>query len=359
MQLMGDKGYAFFEEQLKAFARNRVFNEQRSPSIMTSDSALYTVSRKKKSQVVCYNCSKKGHKSFQCPEKKDRKKNEETSMFATGEDIQMAFAAFSESVSKDGWVVDSGCTTHMCNEASAFEKVYPTKQKQIYLANGQTLAVNGEGTVCMKIVSKEGRMQSIFLDQVLFVPGLKNNLFSVQKTAEKGHSLQFGRGSAVIKTARGDFPLKRQGGLFILETASDVEEREYCLPVPVARKNKKKKSKTAELESSSDESFQDAKTELTPVKNDSKKAKGIETKVSVGEAPAPVMSSKTTWSQVTAKGTAAEAQEWKIVTPRKKRSQSDSKGSSEKKIEQKTSPSKTPKTRYGRTLKEPDRFMFT
>ena len=339
MQLMPDNGYASFEEQLKAFARNRVFNEQRA-SGMSAGSALYTVRGKQRpnrgAPVVCWNCDKKGHKSFQCPEREDRRgKRAETTMFAT------AFAAFSQGmISTDGWVVDSGCSMHMCNKACAFERMRPAKQKVIYLADGQTLAVKGQGTVRMEVMTANGTRRPIYLDQVLFVPGLKNNLFSVQKTAEKGHSVRFGRGSAVIKSAGGDVPLKRQGGLFILEPVSAHEEleQEYWLPVPVKRNGNKKDE--SESSSSSSDEFQDSRTELTPVK------------VSVGVTAS---AAKSTWSQVVAEKTKTE-QEWKVVTKKRNQSGSNEKKGKSDKTEQMSSP---PKTRFGRKLKEPVRFGFT
>jgi hypothetical protein len=197
-------------------------------------------------------------------------------------------------------------------------------------------------------ITMDGKRRPIYLDQVLFVPGLKNNLFSVQKATEMGHDVQFGRGSCCIKSVAGDIPLKRKGGLYILETASSGIDacEEYWLPVPV-RQKKAKEEKPAK--SSSDESvhvFEDAKTDQTPVKKEQQEL---------------------TWSQVARKGNQEnlereQQQEWKIVTPKdKKRNQSDKSANKGKRNkEQMKSPSKKlpPRRRSGREVKEPDRLGF-
>ena len=60
---------------------------------------------------------------------------------------------FSISESFDSWLLDSGCTHHLCNNVELFKFLGDTYKSKVKVGNSETVEVKGRGTVFISIIS--------------------------------------------------------------------------------------------------------------------------------------------------------------------------------------------------------------
>lgn len=134
-----------------------------------------------KSKIVCYSCRKKGHFARECRSRTQKKSrdynNEQGSRHST--DYNAFNAEFKETNScRQEWILDSGASAHMTYDLHSlcdFEKL--DENDKIRLGDNSELPIKGKGNIkVLKLVNNtwiEG-----LITNVLYVPGLKKNLFS-------------------------------------------------------------------------------------------------------------------------------------------------------------------------------------
>ena len=88
------------------------------------------------------------------------------------------------------WIIDSGCTNHMCFEKHKFETLRKHKANSVIIGDNSKLKVEGIGLV---LISEK------VVDDVLFVPSLRRNLISVLQISREGFSIEFKAFSWSIK----------------------------------------------------------------------------------------------------------------------------------------------------------------
>ena len=93
-------------------------------------------------------------------------------------------------IDKNSWVIDSGSSSHICNNRQLFTELDDTKRSTVMVANGNTLKSLGSGTVKIK-TEFNGSERNITLKNVLFVPDIETNLMSVRKATENGCEVIF------------------------------------------------------------------------------------------------------------------------------------------------------------------------
>lgn len=91
---------------------------------------------------------------------------------------------------RETWIVDSGASTHMCNDKSRFRSLEFCKSGSVRIANGEILPIKGYGTVEMK-VTDSSVSHRLVLEHVAFIPELDLNLLSVRKITAVGHEVLF------------------------------------------------------------------------------------------------------------------------------------------------------------------------
>ena len=91
------------------------------------------------------------------------------------------------------WIIDSGATCHMCNDASLFVKLDNLEKcQEITLGDGHVVKAIGRGDVKTEIRSPNGnRDKSCVLHNALYVPSLSYNLVSVSKATMFGKTVKF------------------------------------------------------------------------------------------------------------------------------------------------------------------------
>ena len=91
------------------------------------------------------------------------------------------------------WIIDFWATSHICNDQDPFVKLQPLKSLlDVVLGDGHKLTATAKGTVrlMIKCGQRSSRMYTLF--DVLLIPELSYNLFSVSKAVERGNTVRFG-----------------------------------------------------------------------------------------------------------------------------------------------------------------------
>jgi len=162
----------------------------------------------------CYGCGKYGHIHRECPinpyvppshkpkgkaaAKYKVKQAEYCVNDATDDagDTEAMFTALygarvESNVSSNVWIIDSGATKHMSPCYSLFVDYVPFRvHESVSLGNGAVCDALGIGRVAVTMLC-EGTVKHYTLSDVLYVPCLVNNFFSVTAATLKGHEIMF------------------------------------------------------------------------------------------------------------------------------------------------------------------------
>ncbi|KAK9707671.1 GAG-pre-integrase domain [Popillia japonica] len=151
-----------------------------------------------KNKIKCYACGKLGHKRINCraylnkkPEQAgDQKGNrvyDKNANLSVEENAVAFMTGDCSQQSSVNWFLDSGATDHMVNDIRLFRNL-KKNQKSIKIAvakQGETLEAGCIGDI--DIISEvNGKHLKIPIQNVLYVPNLRHNLFSIRKIKEKG-----------------------------------------------------------------------------------------------------------------------------------------------------------------------------
>lgn len=146
----------------------------------------------KKKAPKCYRCGQIGHIKRDCPDGKHKKKSKTSHKVnstqvdgesdSDGVGLLVCHALSASSRSSDRWVIDSGATSHMCNDKSLFKDfVHVEPPEDIALGDGHHLKTTGRGTVVLDLELSNGHAKKCTLTDVLYVPELSFSLVSIAK----------------------------------------------------------------------------------------------------------------------------------------------------------------------------------
>ena len=209
-----DLSLEFVQQSLRNEEQKRKEKKEVEHSQGNSDAALVVAKNRSsnsrpKQPPTCYNCQEKGHISRFCP-KRQHKANQAASSTSTFDPQNES--AFLSSVSSQGnnncsnveWIIDSGATRHMTSQKHVFTEYRELNSvEKVSLGDGHVLNATGIGNVkvVMLLRNKVKRIATLF--NVLYVPDLAANLFSVRSAASRQLVMQFGHSRCWIKDARG------------------------------------------------------------------------------------------------------------------------------------------------------------
>ena len=96
-------------------------------------------------------------------------------------------------VDKDKWIIDSGATSHIVNDQTLLinYKVFERKQR-VVTADGKICSALGVGDVKLRCYTGTAKAVNCDLLNVLFVPEVKSNFFSVCAATKRGNIVKFG-----------------------------------------------------------------------------------------------------------------------------------------------------------------------
>ncbi len=112
---------------------------------------------------------------------------------------------FATPVSSDEcWLVDSGASSHMTSNKRYFASFKEfDKPEDVHLGDGRVVQALGVGSIHMKMMFKVSRPKPATMHDVLYVPKLACNLFSVRAATKKGNQVKFGQRSCWIRNSSG------------------------------------------------------------------------------------------------------------------------------------------------------------
>jgi len=156
--------------------------------------------------VRCYQCQGTGHIASKCPKKgsegessgaggnQERGRGGRSSYNIERERVEAegtdGEANYVGSV-KDSWIIDSGCTQHMCNSSDLFLNLNNLNgNKNMVMGNGGILQIDQEGDVGLRVNVDHGVIDGTFRD-VLYAPEIRRNLVSVTRLMRQGISVIF------------------------------------------------------------------------------------------------------------------------------------------------------------------------
>jgi hypothetical protein len=144
----------------------------------------------------CMKCHKEGHFAKNCKNATDHSRDKINSNNKSETD-KKSFAGFVanvlESQQQNQWILDSGCTSHYCNDISLLSEIRNEESNAI-CADGQSLKIEKVGTVYM-----ENEDTDITLMNVKFNRNFTQNLISLPKLIEHGATVTLNDDEAIIK----------------------------------------------------------------------------------------------------------------------------------------------------------------
>ena len=179
--------------------------EQKLKDREEADESKKLLVAKGKKQFTCHYCKKPGYFKRDCWEfakaqQQSSKGNGKRQSFEDAMVISNALVARS----RNDWIVDSGATSHMCNDRSMFTEYEQLRSdEKVTLGDGSTLDITGEGTVDVDMLLDDGTRRSCRLKKVLYVPKLAYNLVSVPRAGDAEKTVHFDNSSCEFHNKEG------------------------------------------------------------------------------------------------------------------------------------------------------------
>ncbi|PHT38854.1 Enoyl-[acyl-carrier-protein] reductase [NADH], chloroplastic [Capsicum baccatum] len=133
-----------------------------------------------------------------CRAPKKGKKKDQANMIESSQEYDDLCAMFTECNlvgNPREWWMDSGSTHHVCTNKELFSSFAPAQaEKMLYMANSATAKVEGTGKICLKMNSRK----VLTLNNVLYVPELRQNLISVSLLDNNGFKCVTVSGKIVV-----------------------------------------------------------------------------------------------------------------------------------------------------------------
>lgn len=175
--------------------------EEKSPNQHGAKKKFNALSKKDKKKQIeerkkktnCGICNERGHWWRECPKRPSKDENKSQDKFeSTVEAYTVGDVSVLYSSSRDEddeiWLADSGAARHMTFRREYFTSINPLKESiPVKTADDKVLYAIATGSVQVN-ETVNGQLQTRELRDVLYVPGLKRNLFSVGSVTSKGFS---------------------------------------------------------------------------------------------------------------------------------------------------------------------------
>lgn len=121
-----------------------------------------------------------------------------------------------------GWLVDSGTTSHISPDRSVFHNLKKTIV-DIRLARKTSLQTEGVGTITLHCKMLDSSVQKSQFRDALYVPDLDGGLLSISRLRKTGHTLDIDGICRVKREGKILAVATKQKGLYMLDIAQTVE----------------------------------------------------------------------------------------------------------------------------------------
>jgi hypothetical protein len=161
-------------------------------------------------EVKCWNCGEKGHIKKDCKKGTYHRQANYVELFMASKEKQLK-----ESV----WILDSGATQHMCCKKELFQELNDIRPINVYLGDNSCINALGKGIVRFKMKDRNNKEVVTMLRDVLYVPSLTKNLFSIPKATEVGAKFEIEEDKVLVKNSKNHIVGKatKKGNLFVLD----------------------------------------------------------------------------------------------------------------------------------------------
>lgn len=185
--------------------------------------------------LKCFKCGAKGHKANECPNKDVNKPQAKTKCsankvdeaFTVSHTVMNSTCVYEAKTTTESkpWILDSGCTSHLCGDDVLFEKINKAPKVRVNLASDATTEVKGKGEVRVTVGYDNGQKLLEFRD-TLYVPDLRTNLVLVAKITDKDFEVIFGENRAIVRSPQGAVMMiaDRKGDLYRVREIVDCAE---------------------------------------------------------------------------------------------------------------------------------------
>ncbi len=111
---------------------------------------------------------------------------------------QIRNVSWKDQHTSEKWLLDSGASTHACNDASLFDTINP-EDSVIVVGDDREIKVTGRGTVKLKLKANEV-VNTLVLNDVALVPELGVNLVSTGRLENQGLKITAENGMSEISS---------------------------------------------------------------------------------------------------------------------------------------------------------------
>lgn len=136
----------------------------------------------------CYQCgSRDGHLAKDCPQNAHKNKNYDRTKPTA---FTTSISAHDRHENNNTWILDSGASTHMTYIRDFLTNYCESQNSEefVQLGDNSTLQVKGKGTVHINAFANNN-WKKCTIENVLYVPELKKNLFSESVITKKGFKI--------------------------------------------------------------------------------------------------------------------------------------------------------------------------
>ncbi len=135
--------------------------------------------------IMCRYCKKKGYEEEKCFKKKfDVKKSSGTN---ESEEIALVANQTVEHEVQETWYADSEASCHMTNDKKGLMNIRENLNEKIMIGDGTTMVCKARGSLKLRVYVEGMKIVNVSVKEVLFVPELKTNLFSLSGVTKSGN----------------------------------------------------------------------------------------------------------------------------------------------------------------------------
>ncbi|KAF7150288.1 hypothetical protein RHSIM_Rhsim02G0024600 [Rhododendron simsii] len=158
--------------------------------------------------VQCYSCKEFGHVKHDCPLRKNKGKkfddaSSASSLVVADDGDLLTVSEVINTSSRNEWILDSGCTMHVCSKKEFFDTFQGKDGGSLFLGDGTPCEIRGFRNVKIKMF--DGAVRA--LGGVAYVPKLRRNLISLSRMDSIGCKY-FARGGTMKITRGGKVLMK-------------------------------------------------------------------------------------------------------------------------------------------------------
>lgn len=163
-----------------------------------------------KGEIICFFCKKPGHIARKCRKRRFRARNQQTNdtgaFIVTTDDnkgqqqevvCEQSNRLLGKDYVRDVWILDSGASRHLTFRREWFVEFNSCVNENIMLGDNGMCEVEGVGTVLIRKLI-DGQWFSSKIENVLYVPKLRKNLFSVGVCTSLDYRVSFCGGEVKI-----------------------------------------------------------------------------------------------------------------------------------------------------------------